>query len=108
VVGGSQAFEFLYCQLVLDRLQFDMNAKIEFNPSAFKHGVTETDIRFAIDKFLYEDPLEDYYNKYLLLGFDTKGTLLEVMYNYIDADTINVFHAMPCRRNFYYLLERKR
>ena len=85
-----------------------MSAIIEFNPSAFKHGVNEADIRKAIDRFVYEDPLEDFDNKYLLLGFDTQGNLLEVMYNYIDSDTINVFHAMPCRKNFYGLLRGKR
>jgi len=84
-----------------------MFAKIEFNPSAFKHDVSEIDIRSAIERFIYEDPLEDFDNKYLLLGFDTKGTLLEVIYNLIDEDTINVFHAMPCRKNFYVLLRRK-
>ena len=84
-----------------------MFANIEFNPSAFKHGVSEVDIRKAIDRFVYEDPLEDFDNKYLLLGFDTKGNLLEVVYNHIDADTINVFHAMPCRKSFYGLLGGK-
>jgi len=81
-----------------------MLINIEFNPSAFKHGVTEADIRKAIDRFVYEDPLEGFDNKYLLLGFDTKGILPEVMYNHMDADTINVFHAMPCRKGFYGLL----
>jgi uncharacterized DUF497 family protein len=85
-----------------------MSANIEFNPSAFKHGVSEADIQKAIERFIYEDPLQDYENKYLLLGFDTKGTLLEIMYNYIDADTINVFHAMPCRKGFYHYLRGKR
>ena len=50
-----------------------MAVKIEFNPSAFKHGISEADIRRAFDRFIYEDPLEDYDNKFLLLGFDTKG-----------------------------------
>lgn len=83
-----------------------MSIEIEFNPSAFKHGISEVDIRRAFDRFIYEDPLEDFENKYLLLGFDTKGILLEVMYNYIDDDTINVFHAMECRKNFYKLIRR--
>jgi len=78
-----------------------MPVKIEFNPAAFKHGVTETDIRRAFDTFVYEEPLEDFFNKYLLIGFDTKGVLLEVMYNNIDEKSINVFHAMPCRKAFY-------
>jgi hypothetical protein len=85
-----------------------MFVNIEFNPSAFKHNVSEVDIRSAIDRFIYEEPLEDFHNKYLLLGFDTKGILLEVMYNTINADTINVFHAMPCRKSFYNLLRGKR
>ena len=84
-----------------------MPDKIEFNPSAFKHGVSEAGIRKAIDRFIYEGSLENFDNKYLLLGFDTNGTLLEVMYNLIDTDTINVFHAMPCRKSFYGLLRGK-
>jgi hypothetical protein len=81
-----------------------MPAHITFNPAAFKHGVTEADIRRAIDIYIYEDPLGDYENKYLLLGYDTKGTLLEIMYNIIEDENINVFHAMPCRRAFYNLV----
>ena len=81
-----------------------MFTRIEFNPSAFKHSVNEADIRKAVDTFIYEEPLEDFDNKYLLLGFDTKGLLLEVMYNFIDMESINVFHAMPCRKSFYGLL----
>jgi len=42
--------------------------------------------------------LEDYQNKYLLIGFNTKGNLIEVMYNRIDDERINVFHAMRCRK----------
>jgi hypothetical protein len=84
-----------------------MSAHITFNPAAFKHDVTEADIRRAIDIYIYEDPLEDYENKYLLLGYDTKGTLLEIMYNIIEGDTINVFYAMPCRRAFYNLVRGK-
>ena len=85
-----------------------MYAKIFCNQSAFKHGVSEADIRKAIERFIYEDPLEDFDNKYLLLGFDTKGILLEVMYNYIDSETINVFHATPCRKIFYNFLRGKK
>ena len=81
-----------------------MSINIEFNPSSFKHGVEEDDIKRVIERFIYEDPLEDYDNKYLVIGFDTKGKLLEIMYNYIDENTINVFHAMPCRKNFYQFL----
>ena len=42
----------------------NMHAKIECNPAAFKHGVSETDIRNAIDMLMYEDPLDNFDNKY--------------------------------------------
>jgi hypothetical protein len=61
-----------------------MYPTIEFNPAAFRHGVDE--------------------NKYLVIGFDPAGKLLEVMYNVVDDQTINVFHAMKCRKAFYPLL----
>jgi hypothetical protein len=77
---------------------------IEFNQAAFKHGVTEADIRYAFKTFVYEEPLEDFENKHLVIGFDTAGNPLEVMYNIIDDETINVFHAMRCRNSFTKLI----
>jgi hypothetical protein len=75
-----------------------MDEYIEFNPAAFRHGVTAADIRHAGEVFLYEEPMAGEVNKHLLIGFDTRGNLIEVMYNRIDMDTVNVFHAMPCRK----------
>jgi hypothetical protein len=74
-----------------------MDEAIIFTKSAFKHGVTEANIRRAFEDFIYEIPAENAENKYLLLGFDRNANLLEIGYNRIDADTIKVFHAMPCR-----------
>ena len=56
-----------------------MYARIKFNKAAFKHGVTDADILRAI----------------------------EVIYNRIDEDSINVFHAMPCRKAFRKMVEEK-
>ncbi|GHU47405.1 hypothetical protein FACS1894200_02720 [Spirochaetia bacterium] len=42
--------------------------------------------------------IDDGDNKHLLLGFDTSRRLLEILYNVIDEQTINVFHAMKCRK----------
>jgi hypothetical protein len=81
-----------------------MYAGIKFNQSAFKHGVTEADILWAFETFIYEDPIDGADNKYLVLGFNIHGNLIEVMYNRIDQDNINVFHAMPCRRAFLALI----
>ena len=83
-----------------------MYAEIKFNRAAFKHGVTAEDILRAFETFIYEDPIDDAENKYLLLGFDIHGNLIEVMYNRINEDAINVFHAMPCRKAFHELLEQ--
>jgi len=77
-----------------------MYTLIKFNNSAFRHGKTEADITRAFETFIYEDPIEDADNKYLLIGFDLNGNLIEVMYNKIGDDSINVFHAMPCRREY--------
>ncbi|MCL2026381.1 MAG: hypothetical protein FWG92_06215 [Leptospirales bacterium] len=82
-----------------------MNIVIEFNHSAFKHGVTEADIRYAIiNAVIYDDIWDDDAGKHLLLGFDNSGRLLEIMYNVIDEKNINVFHAMKCRSIYYHLI----
>jgi hypothetical protein len=49
----------------------NVDGSIEFNKSAFKHGITEEDIRYAF------------------------------------AHTINVFHAMKCRRNWRNYAEKQ-
>ena len=87
-----------------------MHIEIIFNKSAFKHGVTENDIRSALTTFLLDIALsadeDDGYDKFLIIGFDTKGNLIELMYNLIDEHNINVFHAMKCRKEYLELLER--
>jgi len=73
---------------------------IEFNKSAFKHKLTDANIRYAMWHPLYEELLEAYTNKWLIIGYDTAGNLIEVVYNIIDDETVEVFHAMPCRNKF--------
>jgi len=36
----------------------------------------------------------------LAFRFDINGNLIEVMYNKIDDDSINVFHAMSCGKEY--------
>ena len=73
---------------------------IEFSLSAFKHGIGEADIRRTLADWIFEDQIDlaDHEDKHLLLGFDTKGRVLEILYNVIDEHTISVFHAMKCRK----------
>ena len=77
---------------------------VEFNPSAFRHDITEAAIRRAIINVIYDDIWDDAEDKHLLIGFDNNGNLLEIMYNVIDEQSINVFHAMKCRSIYYHLL----
>ncbi len=85
-----------------------MQAGIEFSRAAFKHRVTEIDIRWAFEHWLLDQPVSGENNKYLLIGFDRNGNLLEILYNVIADGRINVFHAMKCRPSWRLLAERKR
>jgi hypothetical protein len=81
-----------------------MELKIVCRASALKHGVTEADIRHAFKTARYDGLLKVYDNKFLLLGFDTKANLIEVIYNEFGEDGRNVFHAMPCDPKYFSLL----
>ena len=82
-----------------------MNFEIRYSNSAFKHGVTETDILWAFNTVEYAAVLEEYVDKFLLIGFDKNANLLEIIYSVIDDNTILVFHAMKCRPAFVALLK---
>jgi hypothetical protein len=83
-----------------------MEVVVRFAPSAFKHGITRTDIYHVLNHAEYDDILDDDNEKHLVLGFDTKANLLEILYNVIDEQTVRVFHAMPCTPTFRSLLDR--
>jgi hypothetical protein len=85
-----------------------MGPEIVFVPSAFKHAVSEDNIRWVLLNHLADGVIEeDDETKYLSVGFDKTGNLLEIMYNYIDEKTVKVFHAMKCRKTFYKKLEEE-
>jgi hypothetical protein len=57
---------------------------IVFKASAFRHKINESDIRHAFVNPYYDGPIEDAVkvnNRYIRLGFDTSGNLLETFYN---------------------------
>ena len=81
-----------------------MHAIIEYTKSAFKHGISEEDIRHAIIHPVYDDIQDSGDDKHLLLGFDRNMDLLEIAYNVINEQTFKVFHAMKCRSAYYKLL----
>jgi hypothetical protein len=78
---------------------------IVFKPSAFDHKISEANIRYAFMNPYYDGPIEeDGSNRYIRLGFDETGNLLEIMYNEYE-DIICIFHAMKCRSIYLHLLE---
>ncbi|MDR2743136.1 MAG: hypothetical protein LBB98_13420 [Treponema sp.] len=81
-----------------------MALEIVCKRSAFKHGIAESDILWAFNTAKYDCLVEGFDNKYLLPGFSTHSSLLEVMYNDIGEDRVGVFHAMPCRNALLSLL----
>ena len=57
---------------------------------------------------VFEEDDPDAEDKHLLIGFDRKANLIEVLYNVIDEDRIRVFHAMKCRPAYIRLLRDRR
>jgi hypothetical protein len=83
-----------------------MDTGIEFNQAAFRHGITESDIRYAFAHHVFDHAVAGEDNKHLLIGFDTNANLLEILYNVIGSQHINVFHAMKCRKTWRSLVEQ--
>ena len=81
-----------------------MEEEFIFKSSAFKHGIVEEDIRNAFKQRVFDYAMTGEDHKNLLLGLARGGSLLEIMYNVLDGDVINVFHAMKCRKAYLALL----
>jgi len=80
---------------------------IVYKPSAFEHEISESNIRYAFMNPYYDGPIEEdgnTENRYIRIGFDKSGNLLEIMYNEYD-DVCCIFHAMKCRNIYLHLLE---
>jgi hypothetical protein len=77
-----------------------MDEDIIFKPTAFKHGIAEADIRHAFDRRLFDHVMPDEEDKNLLIGLDRNGNPLEILYNVLDGNAVNVFHAMRCRKTY--------
>ncbi|GHV90608.1 hypothetical protein AGMMS50268_11110 [Spirochaetia bacterium] len=77
-----------------------MEYEFFFRESAFQHNLTEADIRHAFETCRYMGIYDERDNVFILLGFDTNANPVEILYNEIGEDSVNVFHAMPCRSQF--------
>jgi uncharacterized DUF497 family protein len=78
---------------------------VEVHDSARRHGVVDEDIHHAIDHALaIEDAGEDP-DRWLVIGPDRAGNLLEVVVLTTVEDTQLAIHAMPMRAKFRRLLK---
>ena len=76
-----------------------------FRESAFKHGLTEADIRHAFETCCHIGLYQDRTNVFLLLGFDKNTNPVEILFNEFEDNCFNVFHAMHCQKKFFHLFE---
>ncbi|WP_461254899.1 hypothetical protein [Treponema sp. R80B11-R83G3] len=81
--------------------------EIVFRQSAFRHGATEDDIRWAFKTVELDKLIEGAENRYRLLGFNTKGNMIEVLYNQVTENRVNVFHAFSCSDSYLESLVNK-
>jgi len=84
-----------------------MELEFVFRETAFKHGLTEADIRHAFDTCRYIDQYKNRENTYLLLGFDVNANPVEILYNEFGINGVNVFHALPCQKQFFHLFKKE-
>jgi uncharacterized DUF497 family protein len=78
---------------------------VEAHPSARKHGVADEDIRHAVDHALaIEDAGEDP-DRWLVIGPDRAGNLLEVVVLTTVEGAQVAIHAMRMRVKFRRLME---
>ncbi|MDR1467973.1 MAG: hypothetical protein LBT00_01625 [Spirochaetaceae bacterium] len=79
---------------------------VEFDKAAFKHDISREDILHAFQYYCYDGLVEGkgYEDKYLRIGVDRTGNLLEIVYHEIDENTGLIFHAMKCQNKYYPLL----
>ena len=85
-----------------------MEPEFIFRDTAFRHGFTEADIHHAFETCCYIDQYKNRENVYLLLGFDMDANPVEILYNVFGENGVNVFHAMPCQKQFLRLFEQGR
>ena len=93
----------MYNEVRLHRKREYALNEIEVKQSAYKHGCTYDDIvncyRFPmVTKILVVEE-----SKYLYIGLDTKGRLIELLVNHNAVSKI--FHAMKLRKTFERLVK---
>ena len=71
---------------------------------AFQHGISKEDILHALNTKIYDASIGEFPEKYGVIGFNRDWKPLEIIFNPIDDNSINVFHAMKLRKSFIKML----
>ncbi|HEX3910764.1 MAG TPA: hypothetical protein VHW67_08695 [Solirubrobacteraceae bacterium] len=78
---------------------------MEIHPSARRHGVADEDIRHAIDHALATEDAGEDPDRWLVIGPDRAGNLLEVVVLVTLEGTQLTIHAMRMRAKFRRLIQ---
>jgi uncharacterized DUF497 family protein len=78
---------------------------VEIHQSARKHGVADEDIRHAIDHALAIEDVGEDPDRWLVIGSDRAGNLLEVVVLVTVEGAQWAIHAMRMRAKFRRLIE---
>ncbi|MCX6536559.1 MAG: hypothetical protein NT119_08430 [Actinobacteria bacterium] len=81
---------------------------LQFHDSAFKHGISEFDIRHAYENSiaLFVLDQESHEVKILIIGPDSAGNLLEIIVLEKEDQSFLVIHSMKIRKSMMPLIER--
>ena len=79
---------------------------MEIQSSARRHGVSDEDSIHAITNSLVVDDLGEDPDRWLVIGPDTAGNLLEVVVLITSDQRELIIHSMPMRPQYRKLLQR--
>lgn len=79
---------------------------MEIHDSAHRHDVAEEDMLHAVEHSLVVDDLGEDPDRWLVLGPDPAGNLLELIVLISREGDEIIIHAMPMRPKYWRLLER--
>ena len=80
---------------------------VNLKTSALKHGIQKEDILYVVDNPILDNMIEIFPEKYLIIGFDRNGNLLEIVYELENDEILKVFHAMKCRKSYISILRQQ-
>ncbi len=78
---------------------------MEIRPSARRHGIADDNILHAIEHSMVLDDLGDDPDRWLVIGPDHAGNLLEIVVLITAEGDELIIHAMPLRAAYRKLLD---